>query len=122
MALFGNKKTTKSAKEKSKKVSKEAVVAKATAGDVRGFLLAPRITEKSAILAEKGVYTFDVAIRSNKIDIVQAVKSTYGVTPLKVAMISIPARKVFVRGRVGTQAAGKKAIVYLKKGDTIAFA
>lgn len=121
MALFGNKKT-KSAKEKSKKVSKEVVAAKAMTGDVRGFLLAPRITEKSAILAEKGVYTFNVSMRANKIDVAHAVKTTYGVTPLKIAMISIPARAVFVRGRKGTQAAGKKAVVYLKKGDTIAFA
>ena len=125
MAIFSTKKNTKSAKTakaKASKVSKEAVVAKATAGDTEGMILRPRITEKSALLAEKGVYTFDVSPRANKVIITRIMKNTYGVTPLKIAIVVSKQRTVYVRGRVGAQAGGKKALVYLKKGDSIAFA
>jgi ribosomal protein L23 len=34
-------------------------------------------------------------------------------------MVNIPKKNVFVRGKWGTKGGGKKAYVYLKKGDKI---
>jgi len=41
------------------------------------------------------------------------------VKPEKVRVAAIPAKKVFVRGKKGVKSGGKKAYVYLKKGDKI---
>ena len=82
----------------------------------------PRITEKSGIQAEAlGVYTFEVTDKANKKNITKAVKELYKVTPVKVNITNLPAKKVFSRGKVGRRSGVKKAVVYLKKGDKIEF-
>lgn len=85
------------------------------------ILIEPRITEKGAYLSEKGCYVFNVAPRANKIEIAQAVKDIFKVTPRKVAIVTVPRKQVFTRGtnRFGQTRGGKKAYVYLKKGETI---
>jgi large subunit ribosomal protein L23 len=83
-------------------------------------IIKPRITEKAGIMVqENNVYAFEVAKNSTKESISKAIKSLYKVTPTKVRVINLPAKKVFVRGRKGTQSAIKKALVFLKKGDKI---
>lgn len=79
----------------------------------------PRITEKATKIAESNVYTFNVSVDATKTSIKQAVKALYGVTPVSVRIVTIRQEAVFVRGKKGTKAAGKKAYVALKKGDTI---
>lgn len=88
------------------------------------ILLSPRITEKGAYLAEGGVYVFNVAEDANKNEIAQAIKTIFKVTPRFVRVARVPAKQVFTRGtnRWGKTASGKKAYVYLKKGDTIEIA
>lgn len=82
----------------------------------------PRITEKSGIQAEmSGVYTFEVTAEANKKNVAKAVKEIYKVTPVKVNITNLPAKKVFSRGKLGIQSGVKKAVVYLKKGDKIEF-
>jgi ribosomal protein L23 len=85
------------------------------------ILIAPRITEKGAYLSEKGVYVFNVAVDANKQTIMAAVKKIYKVTPRKVTVVTIPRKVVATRGtnRKGASSEGKKAYVFLKKGDTI---
>ena len=82
----------------------------------------PRITEKSAIFAEKGVYTFNVAQNANKNEIKKAVKLIYGVTAVNVAITQIAKKTVTRRGITSVKQGGKKAVVHLKKGDKITFA
>lgn len=83
-------------------------------------LLRPRITEKAAIGADKaGVYVFEVTKSANKKSISASVRDAYGVTPVKVRVTMMPAKQVFVRGKKGVKSGGKKAYVYLKKGDKI---
>lgn len=83
-------------------------------------LLSPRITEKAALGADKSnVYVFEVAKNATKKSIKDSVHESYKVTPVKVRVASIPAKKVFVRGKMGVKSGGKKAYVYLKKGDKI---
>ena len=87
----------------------------------KNILIAPRFTEKGAILSEQGAYVFNVGVDANKTEVIAAVKELYKVTPRKVAMVTIPRQRVMTRGtnRVGKTAGGKKAYVFLKKGDTI---
>jgi large subunit ribosomal protein L23 len=83
-------------------------------------LRGPRITEKAAISADRNnVYVFEVTKDSTKDSIAASVKATYSVTPVKVRVVNMKAKNVFVRGKRGTKAATKKAYVYLKKGDKI---
>jgi large subunit ribosomal protein L23 len=82
----------------------------------------PRITEKSAISAEKGVYTFNVEKNANKNEIKKAIKFIYGVTPARISITQIADKTVTRRGLVSVKQGGKKAVVYLKKGDKITFA
>jgi large subunit ribosomal protein L23 len=81
----------------------------------------PRITEKSGLQSEAGVYTFEVTTLANKKNIAKAIKELYKVTPEKVNIINLPAKKIFAKGKKGSKAGVKKAVVYLKKGDKIEF-
>ena len=133
MALFGTKKNkevvAKKAvvkKEKKAVAVSPAVVEKAIAaptihrGQHHDIIIRPRITEKSGIMSETaGVYTFEVRENANKPMIAQAIKALYKVTPVKVRVVNLPAKQVFVRGKRGTSNGVKKAMVYLKKGDKI---
>ncbi len=85
------------------------------------ILLSPRVTEKGAYLAQDNVYVFMVAGDANKKEIAEAVRATFKVTPRKVTIVPVPRKKVQTRGtnRWGKTATGKKAYVYLKKGETI---
>jgi|SRR3989344_1763849 len=83
-------------------------------------LLRPRITEKAALAADKSnVYVFEVVKDATKKSISASIREVYKVTPEKVRVAMIPSRQVFVRGKKGVKSGGKKAYVYLKKGDKI---
>ena len=88
------------------------------------ILKRPRITEKAAYLTEKGCYVFNVAADTNKQEVAQAIRETYKVTPRKVTVVTLPQKRVWIRGtnRFGQTTGGKKAYVFLKKGDTIELA
>lgn len=122
MAIFG-----KSKKEDKKKTAESAAraVAKAVAtGDVfslHNVIKHPRVTEKAAILSGSNVYTFEVSPRATKIDVARTIKEMYQVTPIKVNISTLPAKRKIVRGKRGMTSAVKKALVQLKKGDTIEF-
>lgn len=82
----------------------------------------PRITEKATVLAEGNVYTFNVDTNTTKNEIIKSVKALYKVTPVQVRTVTIPTKKVTPKTRnqkIGTKGGGKKAYVYLKKGDKI---
>ena len=115
MAIF--KKTTE---EKTPKVAKaKKVDGKANLGERVNAIVRPHITEKAAILAEKGTYVFEVAESTNKIEIAKAIEALYGVKPVRVNIINLPNTRVFVRNRKGMKSGLRKALVTLKKGDTI---
>ncbi len=119
MALFSKKKTTKAAESK-----EVAVVAPKEANalqDLSHIIKRPRITEKASMKAEGNVYAFEVSPLANKVTIAAAIREMFNVTPVKIAVMKIPKKKTFVRGRIGTKGGGKKAYIYLKKGETIEF-
>jgi large subunit ribosomal protein L23 len=80
-----------------------------------------RVTEKAARAAASNAYTFNVAVNANKSEIKKAIKMLYGVSPVRVTTTMIKEKSVFIRGKFGTKQGGKKAVVYLKKGDKIEF-
>ena len=89
----------------------------------RSVIVSPRMTEKAVLSQEaKGVYVFNVKRDSTKKQIAASVKTDYKVTPLKVRTSQVPSKEKFSRGKWGVKGGGKKAYVYLKKGDKIAVA
>ncbi len=121
MALFGTNKK----EETTQTAAKPAVVAApSTTRGLTHVLKNPRITEKATMHADAGVYLFDVAERASKRDIMQAVLSVYKVLPRKVRVAYIPSKvkRNMRTGKSGIKKGGKKAYVYLKKGETITLA
>ena len=127
MKLFGNKDTEE-------KKDKDAVANGATEGssqaqgadtrsseDLARVLMHPRITEKATLGTEYSVYVFDVAPDANKIQIKRAVKEVYNVEARKVRITKVPKKSVrnARTGIKGVKSGGKKAYVYLKKGESI---
>jgi large subunit ribosomal protein L23 len=85
------------------------------------IILKPHVSEKSAMLADKGVYVFDVPRSANKVEIAKAVHALYKVDVASVRTIRMKG-KVMGRGRriQGRRKDWKKALVQLERGQTIA--
>ena len=82
-------------------------------------MIAPRITEKASMQSSANAYTFVVAKNATKHTVLAEFKKEYKVTPKSINITNMPRKNTFIRGKHGTQAGIKKAIVFLKKGDTI---
>ncbi|MDI6851519.1 MAG: 50S ribosomal protein L23 [bacterium] len=89
--------------------------------DPRDIIIRPIITEKSALLREQGQFVFEVAPDSNKIEIRKAVEELFKVHVEKVRVINVKPKPRRVRLAPGYTKAWKKAIVTLKKGESIPF-
>lgn len=124
MALFSRKTNTKTKAPAETKALAQTSVAKGVSKDrVQGVILRPRITEKATTLAEKqNVYVFEVHPKSTKSLVEKTIRATYNVTPVKVTMVTNPAKRVIVRNTRGVKGGVKKAYVFLKKGEKIEFA
>jgi large subunit ribosomal protein L23 len=128
MALFGKKekkdKEDASVEVESPETKTSALLGtRVSKGHSYEIILHPRLTEKATGVAEDGnVYTFDVDPRATKSQISKAVKELYKVNALKVRTSAVPKKNASVRGlNEGLKGGGKKAYVYLKKGDSIEF-
>ncbi|MBI4139251.1 50S ribosomal protein L23 [Candidatus Uhrbacteria bacterium] len=97
-----------------------AVPAVRVGGGARADLLVkPHVSEKAATLASKGTYVFDVPMSANKIEVRKAVESVYDVK-VEAVRISRGIGKILHRGKnVGQRARWKKALVTLKKGQSL---
>ncbi|MEK7172513.1 MAG: 50S ribosomal protein L23 [Patescibacteria group bacterium] len=82
-------------------------------------LLSPQITEKAVNLQDDNQYVFKVTPKANKSEVKKAVEGVYNVDVLKVRIINIPAKKKRLGRTLGWQTGYKKAIVSVKKGQTI---
>lgn len=82
----------------------------------------PRITEKATLKGEvSNAYAFDVLPRATKKEIKKSIEKMYNVIPVKINTARIPDKQVSYKGKIGVKSGGKKAYVYLKKGDKIEF-
>lgn len=116
MALFAKK-------EKIEKKRTQAVASSAESAN-RSYahvLQNPRITEKATAHEMISTYVFDVAPSATKREIIFAIRELYKVTPRKIAIAAVPSKAVRSArtGKRGVKTGGKKAYVYLKKGEKI---
>lgn len=136
MGLFSKKKT-EAKKEADKKPEKKVTVKKTAsvkkdvskrvvkatdnkvAKEAYRVLLNPVISEKATISASENKYTFEVASFSNKVQIKKAIEEAYGVTPVSVNIINQKGKNVRYGRKFGRRSDSKKAIVTLKKGNSI---
>lgn len=125
MGLFSKDKKSKAPAKTEKKVVTKAADEKKSEGkssfNPNKVIRNPRVTEKAAHVSDDRVYTFDLYPSATKIDIVKAIKEIYKVTPVKVNVVAIPTKRVFRQKHIGVKRGGRKAYVYLKKGDKIEF-
>ena len=82
----------------------------------------PVLTEKSDALAGQGKYVFRVDRAANKLEIKRAVEQAFNVQVTDVNVVRVPPRLGrFGRRRAPARPGYKKAVVTLKKGQTIKF-
>ena len=82
-------------------------------------LVRPLVTEKATNLSGIGKYVFVVSAKANKISVARAIQATYKVKPVAVNIMNIEGKRVS-RGRIGGKRSDwRKAVITLKKGDTI---
>lgn len=86
------------------------------------LIIGPRVTEKASVQSSANAYTFVVADHATKLTVAQEIFATYKVKPVSVNITKIQGKLKLVRGRVGKRQDMKKAIVFLKKGDSISLA
>lgn len=118
------KKPAKAAAAKAPKAEakKESVVIKKASvlsHDLVNILKKPLVTEKSAIQASHGQYTFRVSMDANRIQVRNAVKALYGVLPTSVNIQRVRGKFVRFGQKSGMRQTWKKAIVTLPTGKTI---
>ncbi len=82
-------------------------------------LKSPHISEKATLLAESGFYTFKVEKRANKNKVKEEVEKKYKVDVADVKIINIPSKKRRVGKIEGKKSGYKKAVVKVKKGQSI---
>lgn len=115
-AASDEKKKALPAVEKSKSAAKPPKKSAALAGRV---LSGAHITEKAASLADNDQYIFRVAKTAGKKEIAAAVEAYYGVNALSVNVINVPGRRRRNRRGIFFEPGFRKAIVKIKKGQTI---
>lgn len=124
MAIFNRKKNTEAKAAPKKEVAEKAVAVRATAGEKAQFshlLKSPRITEKAAIGTDHGVYVFNIAPSTTKPMVRNAIIELFKITPRKIRVTKVPSVRVKTRQtqKDGYTNRGKKAYVYLNKGDKL---
>lgn len=100
------KTTTKEKKPVAEKVAKSLI----------GKIL---VTEKTTAMADKNQYTFDVTKNATKNEIKKLIEKMYKVKPVSVNTLRVKPKAVFMKGHMGTLKGTKKAVVTLKKGDSL---
>ncbi|SHJ83376.1 50S ribosomal protein L23 [Propionispora hippei] len=89
--------------------------------NARDILIRPYITEKSTALMAEDRYTFIVPLKSNKVEIRQAVEEVFKVKVLAINTIRVPGKTKRMGKTAGKRPDYKKAIVKLAPGERIEF-
>jgi len=79
----------------------------------------PIITEKATILSEHNKTVFKVHNSANKKTIKKNIEKLFKVNVTKVNIINTKAKKKIKQGKLSTKSGYKKAIITLKKGQSI---
>lgn len=106
-------------KKSDKPVSAKIKINKEDTKDAHKILVKPLLTEKATDMGGLNQYLFAVSTKANKIEVKKAIKSVYGVEPIRVNIMNVSGKKVKwgkVNGRTNDW---KKAIIYLRPEDKI---
>ncbi len=82
-------------------------------------LISPLVTEKSTNLSEQNKIVFKVPDRANKDNLKKNIEKIFKVNVIKINIINKKNRTKFTRGRKVKISGFKKAIITLKKGQSI---
>tara|TARA_E500000331_G_scaffold148328_1_gene144397 strand:+ start:3536 stop:3829 length:294 start_codon:yes stop_codon:yes gene_type:complete len=82
-------------------------------------ILTPLITEKSTNLSEQNKVVFKVPFKANKINLKKNIEKLFKVNVTKINIINKQNRKKITRGKKVKVQGYKKAIITLKKGQSI---
>ena len=82
-------------------------------------IISPNITEKSTSLSEFNKVVFKVNKGASKNSIKRSIEKTFKVNVIKVNTINLKGKNKIVRNRKVSKPGYKKAIVTLKKGQSI---
>ena len=82
-------------------------------------ILSPLVTEKSTNLSEQNKIVFKVPSGANKINLKSSIEKIFKVNVTKINIINKRNRVKFTRGRKVKVSGFKKAIITLKKGQSI---
>ena len=83
------------------------------------LIVAPNVTEKSTSLSEYNKVVFKVNKNAKKKLIKKSIEKIFKVNVIKINTINLRGKTKFVRGRKSHKPGYKKAIVTLKKGQSI---
>tara|TARA_B100001093_G_scaffold35127_1_gene30277 strand:- start:448 stop:741 length:294 start_codon:yes stop_codon:yes gene_type:complete len=79
----------------------------------------PIITEKATILSEQNKTVFKVHNGANKKSIKKNIEKLFKVNVIKINIVNTKMKKKFKQGKLSTKSGFKKAIITLKKGQSI---
>jgi len=79
----------------------------------------PIITEKATILSEQNKTVFKVHKTANKKTIKKNIEKIFKVKVIKVNIINLKSKTKLKQGKLSTKSGYKKAIITLKKGQSI---
>ena len=79
----------------------------------------PIITEKATVLSEQNKTVFKVHKSANKNIIKKNIEKIFKVKVIKVNTINKKPKRKMVRGKIGIKQGFKKAVITLKKGQSI---
>ena len=82
-------------------------------------IISPNVTEKSTYLSESNKVVFKVHKGASKDSIKRSVEKLFKVNVIKVNTITLKGKTKFVRGNKTIKSGYKKAIITLKKGQSI---
>ena len=82
-------------------------------------IISPLVTEKSTNLSEQNKIVFKVPTSANKINLKKNIEKIFKVNVIKVNIINKQKRTKLTRGRKVKVSGFKKAIITLKKGQSI---
>ncbi len=114
-----NEGTDKKQKGKTESKKKKITAKENTPVEHFDMIRKPHISEKTFNLGEENKYVFTVSPSANKSEIRKAVENIYRVSVETVNMLNVHPKTKMYKGRPGVKSGYKKAVVKLKKGESI---
>ena len=79
----------------------------------------PIITEKATVLSEQNKTVFKVHEKANKKNIKKNIEKLFKVNVVKINIVNLKSKKKIKQGKMSVKTGYKKAIITLKKGQSI---